>query len=175
MQVDSTQPQDIVADEEKKRVNALLQRENLIRSLGIIAQLSHLQPATETPADMQRSLLTDCKSQVTEEHPDPSCTASAGDSHSQKDGEHGSQALSIPGSVKRDLTQYMGPRGFEQLLTLSIFKRVCWGCSHHCRESLGAPPQKILMFQRTNHNNTAFLDTAVPSTQLSVRDIELLE
>ncbi|KAM9532612.1 tubulin polyglutamylase TTLL13 isoform 2-T2 [Guaruba guarouba] len=62
-QVDSTQPQDIVANEEKKRVNALLQRENLIRSLGIIDQLSRLLPATETPADMQRSFPSDCKSQ----------------------------------------------------------------------------------------------------------------
>ncbi|KFQ46951.1 Tubulin polyglutamylase TTLL13, partial [Nestor notabilis] len=42
MQVNSMQPQDIVENEEKKRVNALLQRENLIRSLGIIEQLSHL-------------------------------------------------------------------------------------------------------------------------------------
>ncbi|XP_061302466.1 tubulin polyglutamylase TTLL13 isoform X2 [Pezoporus flaviventris] len=99
-QVDSTQPQDIVANEEKKRINALLQRENLIRSLGIIDQLSRLQPAPQPPADMQRSLPADCKSQVTEEHPDPSCVASAGDSHSQEDGEHGSQALSIPGSVR---------------------------------------------------------------------------
>ncbi|KFP49231.1 Tubulin polyglutamylase TTLL13, partial [Cathartes aura] len=42
MQYDSMQPQDIVEDEEKKRVNALLQRENLIRGLGIIDQLSQL-------------------------------------------------------------------------------------------------------------------------------------
>ncbi|KAM4661680.1 tubulin polyglutamylase TTLL13-like, partial [Amazona ochrocephala] len=62
-QVDSTQPQDIVADEEKRRVNALLQRENLIRSLGIIDQLSRLLPATETPAGTQRSFPSDCISQ----------------------------------------------------------------------------------------------------------------
>lgn len=89
-----------MANEEKKRVNALLQRENLIRSLGIIDQLSRLLPATETPADTQRSFPTDCKSQVTEDHPDPSCTDSTGDSLSQEDGKDGSQALSIPGSVK---------------------------------------------------------------------------
>ncbi|KFP35717.1 Tubulin polyglutamylase TTLL13, partial [Chlamydotis macqueenii] len=42
MQYDSMQPQDIVEDEEKRRVSALLQRENLIRGLGIINQLSQL-------------------------------------------------------------------------------------------------------------------------------------
>ncbi|XP_013806500.2 tubulin polyglutamylase TTLL13 [Apteryx mantelli] len=45
MQYDSMQPQDIVEKEEQKRVKALLQRENLIRSLGIIDQLSWLIPA----------------------------------------------------------------------------------------------------------------------------------
>ncbi|XP_069654862.1 tubulin polyglutamylase TTLL13 isoform X3 [Haliaeetus albicilla] len=55
MQYDSMQPQDIVEDEEKKRVNALLQRENLIRGLGIIDQLSQLLPATDRPADTQKS------------------------------------------------------------------------------------------------------------------------
>ncbi|KAM9637524.1 tubulin polyglutamylase TTLL13 [Morphnus guianensis] len=55
MQYDSMQPQDIVEDEEKKRVNALLQRENLIRGLGIIDQLSQLLPTTDRPADTQRS------------------------------------------------------------------------------------------------------------------------
>ncbi|KFW93209.1 Tubulin polyglutamylase TTLL13, partial [Phalacrocorax carbo] len=42
MQYNSMQPQDIVEDEEKKRVNALLRRENLIRGLGIADQLSQL-------------------------------------------------------------------------------------------------------------------------------------
>ncbi|XP_061232623.1 tubulin polyglutamylase TTLL13 isoform X2 [Neopsephotus bourkii] len=99
-QVDSMQPQDIVANEERKRVNALLQRENLIRSLGIVKQLSHLQPAPQAAADTQRALPADCKSQVTEQHPDCFCMASTGESHSQEDGEDGLQAMSIPGSVK---------------------------------------------------------------------------
>ncbi|XP_009873212.1 PREDICTED: tubulin polyglutamylase TTLL6, partial [Apaloderma vittatum] len=51
---DSTQPQDIVEREEKRRVNALLQRENRIRRLGIIDQLSQLLPKTDRPADTQR-------------------------------------------------------------------------------------------------------------------------
>ncbi|XP_019327911.1 PREDICTED: tubulin polyglutamylase TTLL6 [Aptenodytes forsteri] len=63
MQYDSMQPQDIVEDEEKKRRNALLQRENLIRGLGIIDQLSQLLPATDRPADTQRSCTVISKSQ----------------------------------------------------------------------------------------------------------------
>ncbi|XP_074900846.1 tubulin polyglutamylase TTLL13 isoform X1 [Buteo buteo] len=55
MQYNSMQPQDIVEDEEKKRVNALKQRENLIRGLGIIDQLSQLLPTTDRPADTQQS------------------------------------------------------------------------------------------------------------------------
>ncbi|XP_054069863.1 tubulin polyglutamylase TTLL13 isoform X4 [Rissa tridactyla] len=51
MQYDSMQPQDIVENEEKKRVNALLQREKLIRGLGIIDQLCQLLPTTDRPAD----------------------------------------------------------------------------------------------------------------------------
>ncbi|XP_072790104.1 tubulin polyglutamylase TTLL13 [Taeniopygia guttata] len=42
MQYNSMQPQNIVAHEEKSRVNALLQREKLIRDLGITEQLSQL-------------------------------------------------------------------------------------------------------------------------------------
>ncbi|XP_064311992.1 tubulin polyglutamylase TTLL13 isoform X1 [Phalacrocorax carbo] len=55
MQYNSMQPQDIVEDEEKKRVNALLRRENLIRGLGIADQLSQLLPTTDRPANTQRS------------------------------------------------------------------------------------------------------------------------
>lgn len=47
MQYNSMQPQDIVEHEEKRRVNALLQREKLIRDLGITDQLSRLLPTTE--------------------------------------------------------------------------------------------------------------------------------
>ncbi|KFO73779.1 Tubulin polyglutamylase TTLL13, partial [Cuculus canorus] len=42
IQHDSMQPQDIVEHEEKKRIDALLRRENLIRHLGIADQLSRL-------------------------------------------------------------------------------------------------------------------------------------
>ncbi|XP_068814501.1 tubulin polyglutamylase TTLL13 isoform X1 [Struthio camelus] len=48
---DSMQPQDIVEKEEKKRVKALLQRENLIRGLGIIDQLSWLIPTIHRSMD----------------------------------------------------------------------------------------------------------------------------
>ncbi|XP_075362643.1 LOW QUALITY PROTEIN: tubulin polyglutamylase TTLL13-like [Mycteria americana] len=63
MQYDSMQPQDIVEDEEKKRVNALLQRENLIRGLGIIDQLSQLLPTADRAADTQRSCTVTSKGQ----------------------------------------------------------------------------------------------------------------
>lgn len=87
MQYDSMQPQDIVEYEEKKRVNALLQRENLIRGLGIIEQLTQLLPATDRPADMHRSCTAVPKSQVTEDGPDTSCEASTGVGHLQKECE----------------------------------------------------------------------------------------
>lgn len=87
MQYDSMQPQDIVEDEEKKRVNALLQRENLIRGLGIIDQLSQLLPTTDRPADTQKSCTVIPKHQVTEDCPDPSCKANTGESNSQEDPE----------------------------------------------------------------------------------------
>ncbi|CAM9408760.1 unnamed protein product [Bubo scandiacus] len=54
-QYDSTQPQDIVEHEEKKRVNGLLQREKLIRGLGIVDQLSQLLPTADRPADTPTS------------------------------------------------------------------------------------------------------------------------
>ncbi|XP_033372798.1 neugrin isoform X4 [Parus major] len=47
-QYNSMQPQDIVEHEEKRRVNALLQREKLIRHLGITEQLSRLLPTADT-------------------------------------------------------------------------------------------------------------------------------
>ncbi|XP_050568987.1 tubulin polyglutamylase TTLL13 [Cygnus atratus] len=55
VQYDSMRPQDIVENEEKKRVNALLKRKNLIRGLGIIDQLSRLLPTTDRSTDTQRS------------------------------------------------------------------------------------------------------------------------
>eukprot|EP00075_Anas_platyrhynchos_P033213 XP_027322466.1 tubulin polyglutamylase TTLL6 isoform X2 [Anas platyrhynchos] len=55
VQYDSMQPQDIAEDEEKKRVNALRKRENLIRGLGIANQLSRLLPRTDSSTDTQRS------------------------------------------------------------------------------------------------------------------------
>lgn len=36
------QPQDIVEEEELERMKALIQRENLIRSLGIVEQLTRM-------------------------------------------------------------------------------------------------------------------------------------
>ncbi|XP_032556416.1 tubulin polyglutamylase TTLL6 isoform X1 [Chiroxiphia lanceolata] len=48
VQYDSMQPQDIVEHEEKRRVNALLQREKLIRDLGITNQLSRLLPIADS-------------------------------------------------------------------------------------------------------------------------------
>uniref|UniRef100_A0A8C4UWN2 Tubulin polyglutamylase TTLL13 n=1 Tax=Falco tinnunculus TaxID=100819 RepID=A0A8C4UWN2_FALTI len=63
VQYDSMQPQNIVEYEEKKRVNALQRRENLIRRLGIINKLSQLLPTTNRPADTQRSCTIISKSQ----------------------------------------------------------------------------------------------------------------
>ncbi|XP_072806880.1 tubulin polyglutamylase TTLL13 isoform X3 [Vicugna pacos] len=40
--LDTMQPQEIVEEEELERMKALLQRENLIRSLGIVEQLTHI-------------------------------------------------------------------------------------------------------------------------------------
>ncbi|XP_021023709.1 tubulin polyglutamylase TTLL13 isoform X3 [Mus caroli] len=42
VQLDTTQPQDIVEEEELERMKLLLQRENLIRSLGIVEQLTRM-------------------------------------------------------------------------------------------------------------------------------------
>ncbi|XP_064013888.1 tubulin polyglutamylase TTLL13 isoform X2 [Pogoniulus pusillus] len=64
MQYDSTQPQDIVEHEEKRRVKALLQRENLIRGLGLIHQLCQLLPAAPRPAHTQGSCTAISRSQL---------------------------------------------------------------------------------------------------------------
>ncbi|XP_054998724.1 tubulin polyglutamylase TTLL13 [Sorex araneus] len=40
--LDTTQPQNIVEEEEQERMKGLLQRETLIRSLGIVEQITHL-------------------------------------------------------------------------------------------------------------------------------------
>uniref|UniRef100_A0A8D0KRB0 Tubulin polyglutamylase TTLL13 n=1 Tax=Strix occidentalis caurina TaxID=311401 RepID=A0A8D0KRB0_STROC len=77
-QYDSTQPQDIVEHEEKKRVNALLQREKLIRGLGIVDQLSQLLPTADRPADTPTSCAVIPRSQVTEGGPDLSCEVAGG-------------------------------------------------------------------------------------------------
>ncbi|XP_021262356.1 tubulin polyglutamylase TTLL6 isoform X3 [Numida meleagris] len=54
VQYDSMQPQDILENEEKKRVNALARRKNLIQGLGIVDQLSQLLPTTERSSDTLR-------------------------------------------------------------------------------------------------------------------------
>lgn len=41
------QPQDIVEEEELERLNALLRRENLIRSLGIVEQITSIVQASQ--------------------------------------------------------------------------------------------------------------------------------
>ncbi|XP_054243703.1 tubulin polyglutamylase TTLL13 [Indicator indicator] len=64
MQYDSTQPQDIVEYEEKRRVKALLQREKLIRGLGFIPQLCQLLPTAPRPAHTQRSCTANPRSQL---------------------------------------------------------------------------------------------------------------
>ncbi|NXD04450.1 TTL13 polyglutamylase, partial [Certhia familiaris] len=58
VQYNSMQPQDIVEHEERRRVDALLQREKLIRDLGITDQLSRLLPSADTqgPCALQRQL-----------------------------------------------------------------------------------------------------------------------
>ncbi|XP_054025186.1 tubulin polyglutamylase TTLL13 [Dryobates pubescens] len=63
-QYNSTQPQDIVEYEEKRRVKALLQREKLIRGLGFIHQLCQLLPIAPRPAHTQRSCIADPQSQL---------------------------------------------------------------------------------------------------------------
>uniref|UniRef100_A0A8C9EUF0 Tubulin tyrosine ligase like 6 n=1 Tax=Pavo cristatus TaxID=9049 RepID=A0A8C9EUF0_PAVCR len=55
VQYDSMQPQDILENEEKKRVNALARRKNLIQGLGIVDQLSQLLPTTERSSDTHRA------------------------------------------------------------------------------------------------------------------------
>uniref|UniRef100_G1NDW0 Tubulin tyrosine ligase like 6 n=1 Tax=Meleagris gallopavo TaxID=9103 RepID=G1NDW0_MELGA len=54
VQYDSMQPQDILENEEKKRVNALARRKNLIQGLGIVDQLSQLLPTAESSSDNHR-------------------------------------------------------------------------------------------------------------------------
>ncbi|XP_015728848.1 tubulin polyglutamylase TTLL6 isoform X2 [Coturnix japonica] len=55
VQYDSMQPQDILEDEEKKRVHALARRKKLIQGLGIIDLLSQILPTTEKPSDTHRT------------------------------------------------------------------------------------------------------------------------
>ncbi|XP_036590614.1 tubulin polyglutamylase TTLL13P-like [Trichosurus vulpecula] len=47
VQVDTMQPQEIVEEEELERMKSLLQRENLIRSLGIVDQLTRMLHPTQ--------------------------------------------------------------------------------------------------------------------------------
>ncbi|XP_051837056.1 tubulin polyglutamylase TTLL13 isoform X2 [Antechinus flavipes] len=49
VQVDTMQPQEIVEEEELERLKSLLQRENLIRSLGIVDQLTRMLHPTQRP------------------------------------------------------------------------------------------------------------------------------
>lgn len=62
---DSMTPQAIVEEEEVERVKALLRRENLIRGLGIVDQLTRLLRSTEPrPAEIQKPQLNISESQV---------------------------------------------------------------------------------------------------------------
>ncbi|XP_074822801.1 tubulin polyglutamylase TTLL13 isoform X1 [Natator depressus] len=64
MVFDSMRPQEIVEDEEVERIKALLQRENLIRGLGIVDQLSRLLHTTEPrPVDVHRPHINISESQ----------------------------------------------------------------------------------------------------------------
>uniref|UniRef100_A0A669PHD2 Tubulin tyrosine ligase like 6 n=1 Tax=Phasianus colchicus TaxID=9054 RepID=A0A669PHD2_PHACC len=72
VQYDSMQPQDILENEEKKRVNALARRKNLIQGLGIADQLSQVLPTTERSSDNHRPCTVTSKIQVTEDCPDHS-------------------------------------------------------------------------------------------------------
>ncbi|XP_043349926.1 tubulin polyglutamylase TTLL13-like isoform X8 [Dermochelys coriacea] len=64
MVFDSMRPQEIVEDEEVERIKALLQRENLIRGLGIVDQLSRLLHTTEPrPLDVHRPHINISESQ----------------------------------------------------------------------------------------------------------------
>lgn len=61
---DSMTPQAIVEEEEVERVKALLRRENLIRGLGIVDQLTRLLRSTEPrPAEIQKPQLNISESQ----------------------------------------------------------------------------------------------------------------
>lgn len=73
------QPQDIVEEEEKRRVNALLQREKLIRRLRVVDQLCQRLPMSHRAAGAQAACTMLPSSQVTAGCPDPSCEASTGD------------------------------------------------------------------------------------------------
>nr|XP_048721837.1 tubulin polyglutamylase TTLL13 isoform X3 [Caretta caretta] len=64
MVFDSMRPQDIVEDEEVERIKALLQRENLIRGLGIVDQLSRLLHTAEPrPVNVHRPHINISESQ----------------------------------------------------------------------------------------------------------------
>ncbi|XP_031443823.1 tubulin polyglutamylase TTLL6 isoform X2 [Phasianus colchicus] len=64
VQYDSMQPQDILENEEKKRVNALARRKNLIQGLGIADQLSQVLPTTERSSDNHRPCTVTSKIQT---------------------------------------------------------------------------------------------------------------
>ncbi|XP_073160682.1 tubulin polyglutamylase TTLL13 isoform X3 [Lepidochelys kempii] len=64
MVFDSMRPQEIVEDEEVERIKALLQRENLIRGLGIVDQLSRLLHTAEPrPVNVHRPHINISESQ----------------------------------------------------------------------------------------------------------------
>lgn len=66
LQYDSMTPQAIVEEEEVERVKALLRRENLIRGLGIVDQLTRLLRSTEPkPVEVQRPHINVSECQVT--------------------------------------------------------------------------------------------------------------
>ncbi|XP_010141021.1 PREDICTED: tubulin polyglutamylase TTLL6, partial [Buceros rhinoceros silvestris] len=76
VQYDSMQPQDIMEEEEKRRVNALLQRENLIRRLRIIDQLCQRLPMTHRAAGTQGACAVLPSSQDVFETQDTHCVMS---------------------------------------------------------------------------------------------------
>ncbi|KAM8804351.1 tubulin polyglutamylase TTLL13-like [Eudromia elegans] len=67
-QYDSMLPQDIVEKEEQKRVKALVQREKLIRSLGIVDQLSWLVPTVRRSANSSCTVVAQSQPQLAQ-HP----------------------------------------------------------------------------------------------------------
>ncbi|KAM3828497.1 tubulin polyglutamylase TTLL13 isoform 2-T2 [Vipera latastei] len=152
LQYDSMTPQAIVEEEEVERVKALLRRENLIRGLGIVDQLTRLLRSTEPkPAEVQR----------------PHINVSECQPHFLQDvfNHHNAQELMtlVPFSLLRGSAQELGcqilqqqqPTARVQLLGNQGFIPTILGAL----SGLGPPREPQLHFQP--HRNFSWLGTTM--------------